>query len=66
MAGTLIIFEEDASHAIQCAEFLARMAEKHAKGEPLVATDGDAEDVANNLKDVIAVLKGGTIYPKRT
>ncbi len=49
------ILEQNASHAIECAKYLAEIARKFAR----ISTEfGDVTDVNNNLLAIILVLNG--------
>lgn len=60
MSGMILIHEDDASHAKACAEYLAMLATKYvlARQHDDIDSEGDSEDVANNLAAIVAVLEG--------
>lgn len=65
MAGTLLIFEDDAAHAKRCAEYLAELATKYIKTQgPTGSYSGDMTGIANKLADIIAVLEGNSPLQK--
>jgi hypothetical protein len=61
MAGTLLLFTDDAAHALACAEYLAKLAMLHVNNDTEL---GDETDVENNLHQIRAVLTTGTLDPK--